>query len=55
MKVLYIFKRDPDETLQIIMEAHKRISEVDVVDIREGSNYSRLVELIEQSDKIISW
>jgi hypothetical protein len=55
MKILYILKRDPDETLQIIMEVHKRTSEVNVVDIREGSSYSRLVEMIEQSDKIISW
>ena len=55
MKILYILKRDPDETLQKIMEVHRRISDVSVVDIRESSNYSRLVELIEQSDKIISW
>jgi hypothetical protein len=55
MKVLYILKQDPDETFKKIMEVHENANDTDVFDIRKDKDYSRLVELIEDSEKIISW
>jgi hypothetical protein len=55
MKVLYILKQDPDSTLSAIMEEHKKTSEVTVVDLRAEKDYGRLIDLISDSEKVISW
>ena len=55
MKILYLLKRDPDETLSEIMDRHRSSHEVEVHDMRSDKDYDRVVELIESSEKIISW
>jgi|Deesub1362B_J571_1020462.scaffolds.fasta_scaffold00080_96 hypothetical protein len=55
MKILYLLKQDPDDTAKKFMEEHKKSHEVTVVDLRENKNYDQIVELIESSDKVISW
>jgi hypothetical protein len=55
MKILYILKQDPDDTVTDFIEAHRRSNEVNVIDIRQNKNYSHTIDLIENSDKIISW
>jgi hypothetical protein len=55
MKILYLLKQDPDDTLNIFMNTHRWDHEVNVIDIRIDTNYSQIVELIEKSDKVISW
>lgn len=55
MKILYILKQDPDDTLKEIIKEHEKIGDVEIVDIREEKNYSRIVDSIESSDKVISW
>ena len=55
MKILYILKQDPDETVTEFMEAHRISNEVHVIDIRENKNYAQVIGLIENSDKVISW
>lgn len=55
MKVLYLIKQEPDETLKEIMAEHKKTSEVTVVDLRNDKDYDRIVDLIAQNDKVISW
>lgn len=55
MKVLYIIKKDMDETGRKIMESHQKDNEVTVVDIRENKNYSEIVDMIESHDKVICW
>jgi hypothetical protein len=55
VKILYILKQDPDKTLTEFMEAHRKSNEVSVIDIRENKNYSHTIELIEKSDRVISW
>lgn len=55
MKIVYLLKQDPDKTLGEIMEKHRRSHEVIIVDIRNNKNYDRIVDLIAQCDKVISW
>lgn len=55
MTILYLLKQEPDETLQSIIEGHKKEHEVEIVDIRSEKNYARIVDLIERCDKVISW
>lgn len=55
MKILYLLRQDPDETLKKFMEEHKKANEVTIVDIREEKDYGRVVDLIADSDKVISW
>lgn len=55
MKVLYILKQEPDETLKTVMEEHKKAGDVTVVDLRKDKDYDRIVDLIAESDKVISW
>ena len=54
MKILYIIKRDPEPTMQKIMDEHKKMGEVAVVDVRKEKDYSKIVDLIASSDKVIS-
>jgi len=55
MKVLYIIKQDPDETLKKFLDEHKKSNEVTVVDLRQDKDYGRIVDLIAANDKVISW
>jgi len=54
MTILYLLKRDPEDTLNKIMESHKKDNQVTVVDLRENKNYDQIVDFIESSDKVIS-
>lgn len=55
MKVLYVVKKDLDETQKEIMEEHKKSNEVTIVDLKTDKDYNQLVDLITASDKVISW
>ncbi len=55
MKILYILKQDPDETLNSIMNEHKASNDVTVIDLRENKNYDQIIDLISENDKVISW
>lgn len=55
MKILYILKRDPDEMLTKLMDVQKNMCEVTVIDIRQNKNYTHIMELIENNDRIILW
>jgi hypothetical protein len=55
MKILYIMKRDIDDTLKKIMDVHKQSHEVRVIDLRKNKDYKQVIELIEKNDKVISW
>jgi len=55
MKILYLVKRDLDSTAREIMEHHGNSHEVTVIDLRETSDYDRIVEVLEASDRVISW
>lgn len=55
MKILYIMKRDPDSTLEDIINRHKASHEITLLDIRTEKDYERIVDLIETSDRVITW
>lgn len=55
MKILYLMRQEPDETVRKIMAEHRKAHEVIVVDIREDKDYARIIDLIESSDKVVSW
>lgn len=55
MKILYLLKQDPDDTLSKIMEVHRRNHEVIVIDLRSENDYDDVIARIEEADKIISW
>ncbi|HTR44488.1 MAG TPA: hypothetical protein VMH06_02175 [Thermodesulfovibrionales bacterium] len=55
MKILYLMKQKPDETITEVMTEHKRAHKVTVVDLEEDKNYDRIVDLIAESDRVISW
>jgi len=55
MKVLYILKKDPDPTIQTIMDAASREAEIVIHDLRKTQDYDSLVERIEECDKVITW
>jgi hypothetical protein len=58
MKVLHILKTEPDDITKVLMSAF-RGSQGEVATIfklyDEQPNYEKLIELIFENDKIISW
>jgi hypothetical protein len=54
MKILYILKKELDETAKKILEVHESGNEVIVVNINDKSA-DELLDLIEASDKLIMW
>ncbi len=54
MKVLYFIKDEPGDTLKVFIDEHKKTEEVTVMDIRSNKNYDEIIDLIDQSDKVIS-
>jgi hypothetical protein len=55
MTILHLLTRKPDRLLEKIIEEHKKISEVTVVDLQENKEYDKIVDRIVSSDKVISW
>jgi hypothetical protein len=54
MKILYVIKEEPGDTIKKFMEAHKAAHDVTVVDVRTNKNYEEIIDLIDQSEKVIS-
>lgn len=55
MKVVYILKKDADETAQSIINEHRKEHDVTVIDIRIEKDYVRIVNHIRDADNVISW
>jgi hypothetical protein len=55
MKVLYLLKKEPDNTLETFFNVQRRSHDITVIDIRENKNYPDIIKLIENSDRVISW
>jgi len=55
MKVLYILTKDLDETEKIILDEHKKYAEIKMIDLRKEKNYDKIISLVEEVDKIITW
>ena len=55
MKILYILKQHPDETLNTFIEEQKKENELTVLDIRENKDYIQAMKFIESHDRVICW
>ena len=55
MKILYLMKQDPDETLRELTNHQKKTVDVTIVDMRKEKDYHRIIDLIAASDKVVSW
>lgn len=55
MRVLYILKGEPDDTITRLIEAQKKDNDVKVLRLEKGISYDELVDDIFNYDKVISW
>jgi hypothetical protein len=55
MKILYVVSKDLDATEQKIVDEQSKSSEATVFDVRSDKDFDRLVDLVDSSDKVISW
>lgn len=55
MKVLYILKESPIETEKKIIEEQKKLADVTVIDLKADKDYDKIIDLVTQSDKVVSW
>jgi hypothetical protein len=55
VKVLYLMKRDADETARTLIDAQSERHEVSVIDLRREKDYHVILDAIHESDTIISW
>lgn len=56
MKVLHILKDEPGETTEKIIKEHKKDNEVTIVKLyKKDRRYEEIIDLIEKSDRIITW
>ncbi len=55
MKILYLMKQEPDETLREMISHQKKMIDVTIVDMRTEKDHDRIIDLIAASDKVVSW
>lgn len=56
MKILHIYKSEPDATVKKLVEIVSRDREVDIFDLTvEKPDYNSLVDKIFSADQTISW
>ena len=55
MKLLYLLKKEPTETIEKTIETHKSKADVTVIDMRKNKNYAEIIDKIFENDKLITW
>ena len=56
MKILHIFKKEPEASTERIIELHKAGNEVTIIDLMAGPvSYDKLVAAVFVSDKVFCW
>jgi len=56
MKLLHVFRSEPDEVLSTLMEASSESNEVQHFEMYKGDvDYDKLVEMIFENEKVICW
>lgn len=55
MKILHITKGEPQGAVKAIIDNHTSNHEVTVVDVNENKDYDRLLDLILENDRVITW
>ena len=55
MKILYLVTDEPDLALQTILAENKKEHTVEVINLKNNTDYNKIIEAIEQFDRVISW
>ncbi|MDH5542008.1 MAG: hypothetical protein OEY64_03480 [Nitrospinota bacterium] len=55
MKILFMQKKQPDKDMKEIIEALEKEGDVTKIDLNSEKDYAKIIELIDASDKIVSW
>ncbi|MBW1730205.1 MAG: hypothetical protein JRJ75_04910 [Deltaproteobacteria bacterium] len=56
MKILHIFKSEPDETTKILVDIVSNGKETTFFDLfKDDTDYDELIDLIFEHDKVITW
>lgn len=55
MKIVYILKQEPDQTVQAIIDETSGQADVTVVRLTKYRDYDSLVDLIENCDRVVTW
>lgn len=55
MKVLHITKGAPEGAIKTIIDNQAGSHEVTVVDLHQDKDYGKLLELVQVSDRVITW
>lgn len=55
MTILYLMTRDADSTAEKIINEQKKSAKITVIDLRQNKEYDKIVDLIVNTNKIISW
>jgi len=55
MKLLYIYHNEPDETVADFIKEQEKDYEIAVFDLRASKDYAHLLDLMEESNTVISW
>jgi hypothetical protein len=55
MKIVYILKQEPDQTVQAIIDETSGQADVTVVKLPKYQDYDSLVDLIEKCDRVVAW
>ena len=55
MRILYIIKEDPDQTLHTLIEENRKSHDVAVLDLRAHKGYGDVVDQIFDCDRLITW
>jgi hypothetical protein len=55
VKLLFILKQEPDSTIRTIMKENSGTAEIATVELANLQDYDLIIELIEASDRVITW
>ena len=56
MKILHIFKKEPDEETKKLVELMSEGEEIKQFELYKGDpNYEQLIDLVFEHDKVVTW
>lgn len=55
MKILHVVSKDLDATEQKIVDEQSKSNEATVFELKSDKDYDRLVDLIDATEKVVSW
>ena len=55
MKVLYITRREIDDTGRKLIDQHRQEADVSVIDLDANKNYADIIRQVFANDRVICW